>query len=410
MLIPIVTSAMAYYVWGKKFVWWEFLLPMFASFIFILITKFAVEKSLLNDTEYRGGLIVEARYYEYWETWVRKTCSEQYACGTYTTGTGNNKTTHTKYCTRYYDCSYCNRNDAYWRVYDDQGHSWSISEKEYLRLMKQWNVTPEFVELNRNIRYRGGCGKDGDMYRIRWNGDILTSETSSWTASYDNHVQVSKSHFDLRDISKKDAKKHGLYEYPDLNRYYQPTVLGLDSMNFLTQSQKNGTRKMFDYFNGNYGPKRKIRLFVLLFNDKPIDIGIKQKNYWVGGNKNELVVCIGLNKNTGKLDWVYPFTWTENKRIAVDVREDVMNLDTLNFTNLFYILDDATKTFTYRDFNQYNYLSVDPPTWEVWFVYVVTFLISLGLLYYGYINEFEAPENPRKNNSSNDGGIKDYRE
>lgn len=396
MLIPIVTSALAYKVWGKKFVWWEFILPIAASFLFILITKFSVEKSLLSDTEYRGGLIVEARYYEYWETWVEQTCSYTTTCCCDSKGENCKTETH------YYDCSYCDHNRAYWKVYDDQGHSWGISEQEYLRLLKQWKATPEFVELNRSIRYHGSCGKDGDMYRIRWNGEILTSEASTWTTTYDNHVQVSRTNFDLPEVSKKDAKKYGLYEYPDVNGFYQRNILGLDSMNFLSQPYKNGAYKMFEFFNGNYGPKRKIRTYILLFNNKPIDVGIKQKNYWIGGNKNELVVCIGLDKNSGKLDWVYPFTWSENKRIAVDIREDVMNMDTLNFTNLYHILDDATKTFTYRDFNQYNYLSVDPPTWEVWFVYILTFLISCGLLFYGYQNEFESPDEPKNS-------LRDYR-
>ena len=389
ILIPIAFSSIAYLAWDKKFIWWEILLPIVTSFLFILIAKFGIEKSMLSDTEYRGGLIVEARYYEYWETWVKKTCSQQYACGTYTTGTGKNRVTHTKYCTRYYDCSYCDRNDPYWVAYDTQGHSWRITEKEYLRLLRQWNATPEFVELNRSINYKNGCGKDGDMYRIRWNNDMLTSESSTWTETYENHVQLSKSHFDLREVSDEEAKKYNLYDYPNLKNYHQPNVLGLDSMNFLTTNQKFGVKKMFEYFNGANGPTRKIRLYILLYHNKSIDIAVKQKNYWVGGNKNEMVVCIGLDKNTGKLDWVYPFSWSENKRVSVDIREDVMDMETLNFTKLYHILDESTKTFTYRDFKQFNYLSIDPPTWSVWFVYIITFIISISLIYYGYTNEYE---------------------
>ena len=382
MLIPIIASILAYKTWGKKFVWWELILPMVGSFLFILITKFSVESTMLSDREYMGGLIVEARYYEEWSTWVEETCTRTYSCNC--DSKGNCQT-----CTETYDCSYCDNNSEYWEAYDDQGNSWKISENEYNRLRKQWNCNPEFVELNRNINTHFGCGKDGDMYRIRWDGNMITSEASTWTQRYKNHVQISKSNFGLSNISEDEAKKYGLYDYPNVNSYKQKNVLGLDSMNFLTQPYKNGVYKMFEYFNGFYGPKRKIRTYILLFDNKPIDVAIKQKNYWVGGNKNELVVCIGLDKNTGKLDWVYPFTWTENKRIAVDIREDVMNLGTLNFTNLYNILESSTNDFTYRDFSQFDYLSVDPPTWEVWFVYILTLCISVGLLYYGYQNEYE---------------------
>ena len=389
MLIPFIGCILAYKIDKKKFVWWELLSPTIACFVFILITKFTVEKSLLNDTEYRGGLIVEARYYEYWETWVHKICSEQYACGTYTTGTGKNRTRHTKYCTNYYDCSYCDHNQPYWEVYDDQGHSWYITEKEYKCLTSQWNVTPEFVELNRSITYHRGCGQDGDMYRIRWKGDMLTAESSTWKTSYENHVQVSKSNFDLRDISEKEAKKYGLYDYPKVDGYKQSNILGIDSLAFLEQKYKNGAVKMFEYFNGTYGPKRKLRFYILLFFDKPIDVAIKQRSYWDGGNKNEVVLCIDVNRKTGKINWVYPFTWGENKRIGIDLREDVSNMDTLNFTQLYHIADNSTKDFVYRDFSQFNYLSVEPPTWEVWLVYIMTLGITIGVLIFGYKNEFE---------------------
>jgi hypothetical protein len=389
MLIPLVCCIFAYIIWRKHFLWWELTLPTSIVWLFILVTKLSVEQSLLTDIEYRGGLIVEARYYEYWDTWVNKTCSRTYACGTYTTGTGSNKTTHTRYCTEYYDCSYCSRNDPNWVAYDNQGHSWNITKEEYNRLKKQWNSTPEFVELNRNINYKYGCGNDGDMYKIKWDGNILSSESSTWTTTYENHVQVSKSHFDLRDVSEEEAKKFKLYEYPKISNYKQKNILGLDSMNFISTNYKLGAYKQFEYLNGLYGPKRKMRIYVLLFNDKPYDIAIKQKNYWKGGNKNEIIICIDVDKNTGKINWVYPFSWGENKRITVDLREDIMNLKYLNFTSLYHIIDKSTENFKYRDFSQFNYLSVDIPNWIIIIIYIITTLITFGMLYYGYINEFK---------------------
>lgn len=384
MLIPFIGCAIAYKLFPKKFVWWELALPTLICFLFILTTKFTVEKTLLSDTQYRGGIIVEARYYEYWSTWVERTCYRDGPCISH--DKNGNCTAHQQIP---YDCSYCDENNPYWKIYDDQGHSWNISEEEYNRLVKQWKATPEFVELNRNIDRTTGCGQDGDMYRIRWDGNMLTSESSTWETTYENHVQVAKTNFDLRDVSEKEAKKYGLYAYPKVNNYKQENILGIDSLNYLQPNYKLGAKKMFEYFNGTYGPKRKLRLYTLLFFDKPIDIAIKQRNYWDGGNKNEVVLCIDVNRNTGKINWVYPFSWGENKRIGIDLREDVANMDTLNFTKLYHIADKSTETFVYRDFTQFNYLAVDPPTWEVWFVYIFTIMITVGVLIFGHKNEFE---------------------
>lgn len=382
LLIPFVGCIATYITWKYRFVWWELMLPTIVSFLFILITKFSVERAMTNDTQYMGGMIVEARYYEYWETWVTRTCSYTTTCCCDSKGQNCQTTTH------YYDCSYCDHNNPYWRAYDDQGHSWSISKSEYNRLLKQWKATPQFIELNRDIDYHGSCGKDGDMYSIRWNGEMMTSETSTWEGEYTNKVQASKSNFNLKEISNKEAKKIGLYTYPNVDGYSQPNILGLDSLTYLNYGDKKSAQIKFEYFNGYYGPKRKIRLFILLFFDKPISIASTQQSYWDGGNKNEMVICIDVKKSTGEINWVYPFSWTENKRVAVDLREDISNLKILNFDSLYTVVDQSTPEFKYRDFDQYNYLQIDQPTWEIWFVYLMTLAITIGILWYGYNNEY----------------------
>lgn len=392
MLIPIVGCAVAYHLWGKKFVWWEMVIPMVASFIVIFLIKAGVEKAMLSDTQYRGGIIVEAKYYEYWSTWVTKTCSEQYACGSHTEGSGSSAHSVTDYCTRYYDCSYCDENSPYWEVSDNQGHTYRVSEATYNRLKAQWSATPEFVNMHRDIDKHWSCGVDGNAYSIKWDNGMLDVETSTWETSYDNYVQVSKSNFGIMDVSKDEVKKYHLYEYPVLDGYYQQAILGLDSLNYLAPNLKRGANKMFEYFDGYYGPIRKIRVFVLLFSGQSMDVAVKQKYYWVNGNKNEVVICIDVDKNTGEINWVYPFTWSENKRIEVDLREDISNLKTLDFTKLYHVVDESTKDFKYRDFSKFDYLSVDTPTWEVWLVYLLTLGITIGFLYYGYSNEYESED------------------
>lgn len=391
MLIPLIGCVLAYLSWSHKFLWWELLIPTVLSFLVILITKFTVENAKLQDTQYRGGIVVEARYYEYWSTWVHKQCEERYKCGSHYEGTGKDRRSVDDYCTRWVDCSYCDEHPARWEVLDNQGHTWSISKDEYNRLTKKWNATPQFVDMKRSIDKHWGCGKDGDMYSIKWGGDILNVETSTWTTTYENKVQASKSHFDLKEVSKEEAKKFHLYEYPTLDSYTQHNILGLEKLKYLNPSHQLGATQMFDYFNGYYGPIRKIRVYVLLFFGQPFDVGVKQRYYWDGGNKNEMVICIDVDSTTGRINWVYPFTWSENKRVSIDLREDINNLVKLDFTRLYHVVEASTTEFKYRDFKQFDYMEIEPDTWEIWFVYIITLLITCGTLYYGYQNEFVAP-------------------
>lgn len=390
LFIPFIASYIAYKKFSHKMAVWEYLIPTAISFLFIFFFKLILSYSQTHDKQYLGSLIVEARYYEPWSTWVTQTCTREVACGQdCTTDSKGSTTCTTKYCTETYDCSYCDDNSAYWKAYDDHGHSWTISEKQYNELKTRWNSTPKFIELNRNIDYHGGCGKDGDAYSIKWDRKIETSEASVTEESYENKTQSAKSYFSLENISSKEAKKLKLYEYPILyNHYKQNLILGLDSLNFHS-NEKDFIQRKYEYFNGYNGPIKKVKVFILLFFDQSQEIGFKQQSYWDGGNKNELVICIDINKQTKKINWVYPFSWTDNKKILVDARENIALLDTLNFDRLYDPLTKTIENFKYKDFRDYNYITLDPPTWAIWVTYITTLLLTIGSIWWSVINEYD---------------------
>jgi hypothetical protein len=316
----------------------------------------------MKDTEYNGYLVNEARYYEYWETWVPKTCSYTvtHSCGkncSYTT-------------THYYDCSYCDYNSAKWYVTDTEGHKYNISQSKYHTLIKQWSATPKFYELNRDIEYHGSCGKDGNMYTIRWDKKIETSESAVIEVPFENPVKTSHSAFQYPNISDENAVKLGLYKYPKIyDIYKQHAILAPFIIN-------SNIQKKFEYINGNFGKKYKIKTFILLFNNKPIDIAFKQEAYWDGGNQNEIVICIGYNKD--RIDWVKPFTWCDNKRVVIEAREEIAELGTLKWDNIYDILENVIiKYYHYKSFKDFNYLTFEPTFGQIIFVYLGTLIVSL---------------------------------
>jgi len=390
MLIPLIGCAVAFYHFQKQIVWWEVLLVNAVPLLIILLCKFTIQTALVHDTQYRGALIVEARYYEYWSTWETKTCSRQVEDGEDCTGSGTDRRCTTKYRTEYYDCSECDENSEYWEAYDSEGGSWRISEEQYNEFKKRWNATPVFVDMKRDIDKHGSCGKDGDAYSIKWDNNPMTSEPTTSTQGYTNKIQATKRSFDLKDISKSEAKKYGLYDYPSIiGKYTQHNILGLERFKYIDVRQRDSAVKMFNYFNGEYGPKRKIRLFIALFSGKPLDIAIKQKDYWDGGNKNEVVVCIDADTLTGKINWVQAFTWSANKRVAIDLREDISEMNHLQLTQLYKVVEASTKDFIYRNFDEFDYLEVEVPEWEMWLVYILTIISTGGLLFFCHQNEFE---------------------
>lgn len=382
IFIPLIISLVGYFLYKHKFAWWELFLPVVVSILAIVISFYTMKSYTLSDIEYNGYVIKEARYYESYETWVKKTCS-------YTTCSGSGKT---RVCTtHYYDCSYCDYNEPYWTMVDSKGNEIEISEQKYNQLFKKWSAIPKFVELNRNINYNGSCGKDGDMYSIKWNNHIQTSETTTYEKPFTNILKSNHSAFNFPIIEKTEAIKLGLYEYPIIGQYNkQNSVIGLNQLNI---KGKNQLQTSMNYLNGSLGESNKVCVYTLFFIDKEIDIAFKQEAYWDGGNQNELVVCIGVDK-IGNIKWCKPFTWCDNKRMIVDIREDIMNIKSINNSKMYNIYKKNIMLFwKYKSFKDFNYLSFEPTTGQLIFVYVLTTIISLLLTIWCIINEINPEEN-----------------
>ena len=382
LLIPVVLSIISYVIWHKFFIWWELLFPTAISALAILISYYALKETSMEDIEYNGYVITEARYYEPWETWVKKTCS-------YTTCNSRDKNGNcTSHTTHYYDCSYCDYNGAYWRAYDNFGHEFSISQAKYQELMIRWKCKQVFHELNRSINYHGSCGKDGDMYTITWNGKIETSECSVLERPFKNIVKVSHSAFQYPVITDEQADSLKLYHYPSIYEgYKQNAILGLDK--FKNIKYQHYIQTKLEYLNGNLGPKKKVKVFTLLFKNKPIDIAFKQEAYWDGGNQNELIVCIGLDDNLN-IQWVKPFSWCDNKRIIVDNREDIANLKLFDGNKIYNIYEEnINKYFHYKSFKDFNYLTFEPTKGQLIFVYILTLIVSILCIWWCIKNEID---------------------
>lgn len=376
LLIPVIISFLGWVLYKRKITWWELFIAPIISSILIVISYYSMKSYTLSDVEYNGYLVTEARYYEPYITWVQKTCS-------YTTCTGSGKT---RTCTtHYYDCSYCDEHSDSYVMYDTNRNSIGISKEKYLSLVKQWKAKPAFMELNRDIDYHGSCGKDGDAYSIHWDKKRISSETTTVTNSFTNILKSNHSAFNYPIIEEIQAKKAGLYEYPNIyQNEYQKTVLGLDKIPF---KDKYRFKKYLDYLNGAYGKRYKVRIFTLFFKEKDINTAFLQEAYWDGGNQNEIIVCIGLDAKN-KISWVKPFSWCDNKRVVIEIREELMQHGKID-SEFFYktYFETMKKYWKYKSFKDFNYLSFEPTTGQMVFVYLMTIIVSIIIMRWCVINE-----------------------
>lgn len=383
LFIPIIGALVMLKWFRKNLVWWEVLIPALVSFIFILIFKFSVEKVQVNDTEYHGAIITEARYYEYWETYVHKTCTRTISCGKNCTTTVS------------YDCSYCDETPEHWSVVNSLGEEFSVSQEYYNYLTKKWKATPRFVELNRDIDYSGGCGKDGDMYVVKWNADPMTAESTTTDHWYENRIQAAHTAFDFVDVTEEDVKTYGLYSYPEVEGFHQETVLGMENVKWMKKYQVNRMKQWSKFLNGYLGVKKHARIYFLFFTDKSMLSANMQEAYWDGGNDNELVVCIGLSSKTKQIQWVKPFSWSPTGRIVPDVREGVMRAGNFDVDEVAKaVWSTVAKEYKRRDFEEFSYVTVEPPTWAMWVTFFITLAITIGICYWAIVNDIDGSNDP----------------
>lgn len=378
-VIPIIFAIILLIFFNKKTVWWEYLILVLPSAGITILIYWGMISYTTSDTEYLGEYVTSIKYYEDWDEYVHKTCTET------TTDSKGNTTTRT------YDCSYVNYHPEEWKQVLSNGKEHNISQKEYLRLFKKWNTQNEFVDLKRSYHTN-----DGDCYTKSWDGLINNSKTVTIKQSYINKIKGSKSIFGFTEISKNEALKIGLYEYPELKHQSKTSLLGHSDLNqnpVLGYELNDSDLIKWQFINGFYGHIHQFRTYILVFYNKPVSIINEQKSYWEGGNKNELIVCVGLDSINNKIQWYDAFSWSDKPTYEVNLRSYFLNKDTLDFNDFAnWTIQSVPKYWKRKEFKDFDYIDIELNSNQTIWLFVIIMLFNLCMTIFIIFNN-ETNEN-----------------
>jgi len=369
MLIPFLTAIFLFFVFRHKTVWWEFLIPFVISVIAIGISKIIIDTVGTRDIEYWGSIVTEARYYEAWDEYIHQMCSREVPCGTDANG-------NTTYCTEWYDCSYVDDHPEYWAIHTTIDEEFHVSKSTYDYLVRKFGMKPRFQDMNRDYH-----SYDGDMYWVKWDRSRERAEPIVTEHTYENKVQVSDDVFNFPEVDTMEVNLYGLYDYPEHESIFDYTgLLGSDN---------DSAHVALEYWNGVLGPEKQCRVWILLYDYATRQAGLSQQAYWKGGNKNELVVTIGVDDSLN-VRWCYPFSWSESEIVKVDIRTFVEGQKRLDLMKTIdYIASEVKKSFVRKPFAEFDYLTVEPSTTAVIIVFLVVLLINVGVSFFVVKNEWE---------------------
>ena len=358
-LIPFFVSAVLLLFFRKQTTWWEHAILIIPSLLVGAAMIWAFERVESSDTEYLGSYVTKIRYYEPWNEIQRRTQTYRDSKGHSHTRTYNVTVNHPER----------------WTYYDHSGRERRCSNEEFSAMKRRLSVASVFVDMHRHYYTR-----DGDAYEYRWNGQPATLYSVTRENEYENKVKASRSVFKFEDINEKEARRLGLHDYPQIRLCDQSPIIGEK----FSARQERAIRVL----NARYGPKKEFRIYLLFYRNKPLSIADRQRSYWQGGNKNELVVCVGLDSRN-RVVWSDAFSWCDSHVLAVKSRDWFTShrLDLCAFAS--YIAPIVQKEWKRKEFSDFKYLSVELSNKEYWSIIIIMLLLNIGLSVWVVTNNYE---------------------
>ena len=369
VLIPLIGAAALYWIWHHKVMLWEAGVMVGVPLLLIACTKGCSEYSQTRDTEYWGGYVTSAEYFE--DLNERVSCRHPiYVTETHTDSNGNTYTTQRYVGDEHaYDVDY---HPEYWEINTSVGHTFSTNKSRFEQFTVQFG-NRSFVELGRSYHTN-----DGDKYVALFKGEPDKLEAITVSRTYENRVQASQSVFNFKPVDPKD---YGLFEYPKIQGLKQQCVLGPGATEV--------SERKFQYLNATLGAPKQVRLYVLIFQGKPIQAAMEQEAFWKRGNKNELVTCVVVDQDL-VVQWSHVFSWSESEDLKIEARNQIMGMKKLDLVAYADWLGPAVQEkWRRKDFEEFNYLTVEPTTTFVVWTFILTFLVTVGLGVWAVMNEVD---------------------
>lgn len=336
LLIPFIACIILFIFYRSKVNIIEYLSILGSCVLVYFIYSFIDKEVSQSDTEYLGDYITKIRHEDEWDEWVKKTCHRRVR-----TGTGPNG--NAIYTSVPYDCSYRRYHKDKYYMYPSSWSRIPISENKYNSIKSEWKTPMRFIDMNRKY-YR----IDGDAQEYDWNKNPINSISVTRSNSYNNPILGSNTTIYKRDkIDKYDIETYGLVDYPKINDNCQSTILGRHWV-------PDSIDKKWRFINGYYGKSKQVRVYIIFFKDKTSESASKQISYWEGGNKNELIVMIGIDSKT-KLQWIRVHSWSDNPDLETRIDTylsrcigEIVDMD--DFYNFFVSNIDKWNRKEFKDF------------------------------------------------------------
>jgi hypothetical protein len=359
--IPVAAGAV---LWGMKreVVWWEWLIGSMVGFAVAGLMHLIAVCGMTSDYETWSGQLHQTTFHP---RWVEEYQVAIYKTVTHTDSKGNTYTTQefSHYETRY------RTHHEYWDCDDTLGQNFDITQAHSNEIAKKFEAFFVSEDGHKSGFYSG----DPNIYVAR-NKSGYVYPTTMWR-SFENRVKAAPSLFSFMKVPESIR----VFPYPKNDHWNQSDRL---------QGTAASTVSIvaWDQLNARLGPTKKVNVILCGFGpDADSSIAQYQQAAWVGGRKNDVVVCYGGGTPT-RPAWVFTFGWTEQE-LAKRNLDSIFLEHEVNDSIIPLIENEIRANYVIKDWKKFDYISIDVPTWA----YVVNLILMLlatgGVYYWAMVND-----------------------
>ena len=355
-LFSILPVAIGAIIWlkTKQVTWWEWLVGSGICFVVSAIFHLVSVLGMTTDIETWSGKLYKTTRHPRWVERYTET-------KTRTVGSGKNQRTETYTVTKY------RTHPEHWISTGNFGSvevDLTVSKDKHREIRKSFGGKIR----TRRVHKSGFSSGDHNIYVTVNETDAMHPVTT--LKRWENRVKAAPSLFSYA----KPPEGAAIFEYPaNRNSWQSDRLLGT--------AKKDMGIYAWDCMNTRLGPIKKVNVILVGFGSKDRMLGQYQEAKWIGGKKNDLVLCYGDG-------WSYVFGWTEQEIVKRNLETILIN-DPVNNTLISKIEDEIVKNYVIKDWSKFDYIKVEPPWWSYLIFFIVMIAAQIGFYFWAHWNDFE---------------------
>lgn len=371
-LIPIIIG---FFLWwlNKKVVWVEWLIGCGASLFTALTFNIIAITGMTGDVETWSGII---DHVEHRPRWV-----EEYTeLHTREVPDGVDKDGHTTYRTEYYTTIEHDTHPEHWRAYLDFGKgieeeaglfdsSYKEIEKSlYDQIMRDFGG--KIVVGGTQPTSHGGKFDGGDNKIYATLNETGYTYPVTKIVSFENRIKAAPSLFSFASVPTNAP----VFEYPQNKDW-------MVSDRLLGTAGRDIDILLFDRMNSRLGPTKKVNVIMVGFGNGGSELAEYQQSKWIGGKKNDLVLCYGDG-------WSRVFGWTDEELVKQNLQTILLN-NKVDNSILPLVEKEIKANYTIKNWDDFAYISIEPrPSHFIWYG-IIMVITQTGLYIFFHLNQFQ---------------------